>query len=144
MGLETDRKKSEEVIKEANERFERISSATNDAIFELDFSSGKSWHNKVSHDNLNMHDENLSPEENKLLWRSRLHPDDSPLKVLTPVILEPQIHGQMSFAFKIRWHYGNFTNARYYKGRSGEATRFIGSMLDVTDLKSRRRIQECE
>jgi hypothetical protein len=25
----------------ANERFERISSATNDAIFELDFSSGK-------------------------------------------------------------------------------------------------------
>jgi hypothetical protein len=43
MGLDlTDRKKSEEVtIKKANERFERISSATNDAIFELDFSSGK-------------------------------------------------------------------------------------------------------
>jgi hypothetical protein len=36
MGLDlTDRKKSEEVIKKANERFERISSATNDAIFEL-------------------------------------------------------------------------------------------------------------
>jgi hypothetical protein len=71
-----------------------------------DFSSGKSWHNKVSHDNLNMHDENLSTEENKLLWRSRLHPDDSDriIKVLTPVILEPQIHGQMSFAFKIRWY----------------------------------------
>jgi hypothetical protein len=51
-----------------------------------------------------MHDENLSTEENKLLWRSRLHPDDSDeLKVLTPV-LEPQIHGQMSFAFKIRWY----------------------------------------
>jgi hypothetical protein len=41
MGLDlTDRKKPE-VIKKANERFERISSATNDAIFELDFSSGK-------------------------------------------------------------------------------------------------------
>jgi hypothetical protein len=40
MGLDlTDRKKSEEAIKKANERFE-ISSATND-IFELDFSSGK-------------------------------------------------------------------------------------------------------
>jgi PAS domain-containing protein len=36
MGLDlTDRKKSEEAIKKANERFERISSATNDAIFEL-------------------------------------------------------------------------------------------------------------
>jgi hypothetical protein len=76
MGLDlTDRKKPKRQLK-ANERFERISSATNDAIFELDFSSGKSWHNKVSHDNLNMHDENLSTE-NKLLWRSRLHPDDS-------------------------------------------------------------------
>jgi hypothetical protein len=66
MGLDlTDRKKSEEAIKrQMNDS--RISSATNDAIFELDFSSGKSWHNKVSHDNLNMHDENLSTEENKL------------------------------------------------------------------------------
>jgi hypothetical protein len=91
-------------IKKANERFERISSATNDAIFELDFS--KSWHNKVSHDNLNMHDENLSTEENKLLWRSRLHPDDSDriIKSIDSIILESQIHGQMSFAFKIRWY----------------------------------------
>jgi PAS domain-containing protein len=42
MGLDlTDRKKAEETIKSANERFEIISSATNDAIFELDFISGK-------------------------------------------------------------------------------------------------------
>jgi hypothetical protein len=33
--------KAEETIKKANERFEIISSATNDAIFELDFISGK-------------------------------------------------------------------------------------------------------
>jgi hypothetical protein len=53
-----------------------------------------------------MHDENLSTEENKLLWRSRLHPDDSDriIKSIDVVILEPQIHGQMSFAFKIRWY----------------------------------------
>jgi hypothetical protein len=36
-------------------------------LFEL-ILAAKSWHNKVSHDNLNMHDENLSTEENKLLW----------------------------------------------------------------------------
>jgi hypothetical protein len=105
MGLDlTDRKKPKRQLK-ANERFERISSATNDAIFELDFSSGKSWHNKVSHDNLNMHDENLSTE-NKLLWRSRLHPDDSDriIKSIDSCYSEPQIHGQMSFAFKIRWY----------------------------------------
>jgi hypothetical protein len=30
-----------------------IASATNDALFELDFISGENWHNKVSYDNLN-------------------------------------------------------------------------------------------
>jgi hypothetical protein len=52
MGLTTDRK-AEEAIKKANERFELIASATNDALFELDFISGENWHNKVSYNNLN-------------------------------------------------------------------------------------------
>jgi hypothetical protein len=65
-----------------------------------------------------MHDENLSTEENKLLWRSRLHPDDSDriIKSIDSCYLEPQIHGQMSFALRSDGTYGNFTNARYYKG----------------------------
>jgi hypothetical protein len=33
------------------------------------------------------------------------------LKVLTPVILEPQIHGQMSSLLRSDGTYGNFTNA---------------------------------
>jgi hypothetical protein len=59
------------------------------------------------------------------------------LKVLTPV-LEPQIHGQMSFAFKIRWLMVILRTRDYYKGRSGKL-RFIGSMLDVTDLKKPKK-----
>jgi hypothetical protein len=35
MGLDFNGSRNPEVIKKANERFERISSATNDAIFEL-------------------------------------------------------------------------------------------------------------
>jgi hypothetical protein len=47
-----------------------------------------------------MHDEN-SPEENKLLWRSRLHPDDSDriIKSIDSCYSGAQIHGQMSFFF---------------------------------------------
>jgi hypothetical protein len=52
MGLDLTDRKAEEAIKKANERFELIASATNDALFELDF-SGENWHNKVSYNNLN-------------------------------------------------------------------------------------------
>jgi hypothetical protein len=40
----------------------------------LDFISGENWHNKVSYNNLNS--VMIYPEENKSLWRSKLHPDD--------------------------------------------------------------------
>jgi hypothetical protein len=65
-----------------------------------------------------MHDENLSTEENKLLWRSRLHPDDSDriIKSIDSCYSGAQIHGQMSFALRSDGTYGNFTNARDYKG----------------------------
>jgi hypothetical protein len=42
----------------------------------LDFISGENWHNKVSYNNLNSYGDDLSTEENKALWRSKLHPDD--------------------------------------------------------------------
>jgi hypothetical protein len=55
MGLDlTDRKRPKKQLR-AQMNDSIISSATNDAIFE-DFISGKSWHNKVSYDNLNSHD----------------------------------------------------------------------------------------
>jgi PAS domain S-box-containing protein len=140
MGLDlTDRKKAEETIKKANERFEIISSATNDAIFELDFISGKSWHNKVSYDNLNSHDKNLSTEESKLLWRSKLHPDDSDriMKRIEACYAGTSNSWSDEFRFlRADGTYGNFyERAIIIRDDQGKPIRFIGSMLDVTDLK---------
>jgi PAS domain S-box-containing protein len=140
MGLDlTDRKKAEETIKKANERFEIISSATNDAIFELDFISGKSWHNKVSYDNLNSYDENLSSDENKALWRSKLHPDDSDriMKRIEACYAGTSNSWSDEFRFlRADGTYGNFyERAIIIRDDQGKPIRFIGSMLDVTDLK---------
>jgi PAS domain S-box-containing protein len=105
----------------------------------LDFSSGKSWHNKVSHDNLNMHDENLSTEENKLFWRSRLHPDDSGriIKSIDSCYSGASNSWSDEFRFlRSDGTYGNFyERAIIIRDDQGKPTRFIGSMLDVTDLK---------
>jgi PAS domain S-box-containing protein len=140
MGLDlTDRKKAEEAIRKANERFELISSATNDALFELDFISGENWHNKVSYDNLNSYSDNLSTEEYKLLWRSKLHPDDRDRVIKN---IEGCYNGTANSWFdefrflRADGTYGNFyERAKIIRDDQGKPTRFIGSMLDVTDLK---------
>ncbi|WP_016989795.1 PAS domain S-box protein [Flavobacterium sp. ACAM 123] len=140
MGLDlTDRKKAEEEIKKANERFEIISSATNDVLFELDFVSGKSWHNKVFYDNLNSNDNNLSNEEHKLLWRSKLHPDDSNRVIESIEECYSGVSNSWSDEFRYLRSdgiYGNFyERAIIIRDDQGKPTRFIGSMLDITDLK---------
>jgi PAS domain S-box-containing protein len=135
MGLDlTDRKKGEEAIKKANERFEMISSATNDALFELDFTTGASWHNKVSNDNLN-----LSADQNRVLWRSKLHPDDRErvIKSIEACYAANSNSWSDEFRFlRADATYGNFyERALIIRDDQGKPTRFIGSMLDVTDLK---------
>jgi hypothetical protein len=84
-------------IKKANERFELIASATNDALFELDFISGENWHNKVSYNNLNSYGDDYPLRENKALWRSKLHPDDRAR------VIKSIEGGDLSF-FKSRWY----------------------------------------
>jgi PAS domain-containing protein len=103
----TDRKKAEETIKSANERFEIISSATNDAIFELDFISGKAG--IISYDNLNSHDKIY--QLRKINYCGGLYIlmiAIELLKGLKPVMLEPQIPGQMNRFLRADGTYGNF------------------------------------
>lgn len=140
MGLDlTDRKKGEEAIKKANERFEMISSATNDALFELDFTTGASWHNKVSNDNLNLYNLNLSADQNRVLWRSKLHPDDRDrvIKSIEACYAANSNSWSDEFRFlRADATYGNFYERELIiRDDQVKPTRFIGSMLDVTDLK---------
>jgi hypothetical protein len=53
-----------------------ISSASNDAIFELNFVTGKSWRNKVFREMLYEEGDNLSIKEKKNFVALQLHPDD--------------------------------------------------------------------
>ena len=134
-----ERKKAEESIKIANERFERISVATNDAIFELDFVTGISWQNKVFKKLLNSDNDDVSVEANKLIWRSRLHPQDKERVIKN---IESAYAGNLmswSDEFRFRKADGNYgffyERAAIVRDDSGKPIRFVGSMLDVSDLK---------
>lgn len=135
----TERKRAEEKIKVANDRFEMISHATNDAIFELDFEADKSWHNTVFKQLLNSYNDDLSMVENRRIWRSKLHPEDRErvIKNIESAYLGNSTSWSDEFRFlKADGNYGVFyERAIIIRDDSGKPTRFIGSMLDVTDLK---------
>ena len=135
----TERKRAEEKIKVANDRFEMISLATNDAIFELDFEADKSWHNSVFNQLLNSYDDDLSMAKNRLIWRSKLHPEDRErvVKNIESAYLGNSTAWTDEFRFqKADGSYGFFyERAAIIRDDSGKPIRFIGSMLDVTDLK---------
>ena len=135
----TERKRAEEKTRIANNRFETISLATNDAIFEMDFVTGKSWHNQVFKELVNAYDDDLSMEENRLLWRSKLHPMDKERVIKN--IEEAYLGNSSSWTDEFRFQkaddsYGVFyERAAIVRDDSGKPIRFISSMLDVTDLK---------
>ncbi len=141
MGLDlTDRKKAEEKIKIANERFEMISAATNDAVFEVDLISGECWNNKVFVDLLGFGSILPSGENNVLIWRSRLHPDDRERVIKN---LEDAYNGSSNFwldefrFLKADGTYGIFYDRTIIsRDEHGKAIRLNGAMIEITELKN--------
>ncbi|MDI6032929.1 PAS domain S-box protein [Flavobacterium sp. LB2P84] len=142
MGLDlTEIKKAEEQIKNANERFERISVATNDAIAEVDLVTGQSWNNKAFIELFNFGNSSESNTiNNKLIWRSRLHPDDRE-RVINK-LEETYASTNEVWSDEFRFQKGDGTYGYFYdraviiRDQSGIATRFIGSMTEITELRN--------
>lgn len=135
----TEKKKTELNIKKANERFEMIARATNDAVFELDLISGESWHNEafLRLFNSDMTMGNIKPDIS--LWKSKLHPNDQERVIKK---LRAKIAGSSSiWADEFRFqsadniYYTFYDRAFISRDESGKAVRMIGSMTDITELK---------
>ncbi|MBC7844968.1 MAG: PAS domain S-box protein [Flavobacterium sp.] len=140
MGVDlTEIKKAEEKIKITNERFERISFATNDAISEVDLLTGQSWNNKAFVELFNFgSSEEFSYKDNRAIWRSKLHPDDRErvIKKLEQTYKGTSNIWSDEYRFlKSNGNYGSFYDrAIIVRDESNKATRFIGSMTEITEL----------
>ncbi|WPR71030.1 PAS domain S-box protein [Flavobacterium sp. NG2] len=135
----TQSKITEEELRKSNERFEMISSATNDVVFELDLVTNKSWHNNVHDEILGDLKRECLAKESRLVWRSKLHPDD---KVRIIESIEEAYNSQAkSWSGEFRFlkkdgNYGDFyERIIIMRNDLGEPIRIIGSMLDITELK---------
>jgi PAS domain S-box-containing protein len=142
MGIDlTEIKKAEEKIKIANERFEMISVATNDAISEVDLVTGQSWNNKAFIELFNFgNNGEPSTVDTKVIWRSRLHPDDRErvIKKLEETYASATTIWGDEFRFqKADGTYGCFYDRAFIiRDQAGNPKRFIGSMTEITELKN--------
>jgi len=132
----TERKNAEEKIKKAQESFQLITHATNDAMWDWDLKTGEIWCNE-QHYKLYGHSPQ-QPPMNFDEWESRIHPGDKErvIKSFNKAIerYAEKWEEQYRFSFLDRG-YGNVYDQVIIFYEDGKPVRKLGSIMDITHLK---------
>jgi PAS domain S-box-containing protein len=134
----TERIQAEKELKQSNSRFQRITSTTNDAVWEWSLENNTLWCNEMHQQlyGLTMED----PVPIKAEWVSRIHPEDRYR------ILKMQDDALASdtnvFISEYRFRAGKGTEYKYIfdrcyitRNEEGEPILMTGSMMDITERK---------
>lgn len=133
----TDRKMAEQAVRQSDERFQLVTKATNDVIWDWDLVEDSLWWN----DNLRtMFGHDPAQISNSLqFWVEHIHPDDrnSLLSELYAVFNSDALTWQAEYRFIHANGKALSVVDRSFITRdtSGKAIRMVGSMVDVTELQ---------
>ncbi|MEI2737939.1 MAG: PAS domain S-box protein [Chitinophagaceae bacterium] len=143
----TERKKAEEEIVKTNARFQIVTRATSDIVWDWNIKDNSLWWNDNYYATLGYRKQKeiVSIEE----WYGRIHPDD--FKRIKDYI-HRTIEGEASFwrdEYRYKKSDGSYLHIldRGYiiRGNEGKAYRMIGSMVDMTPIYNvQRKITESE
>jgi PAS domain S-box-containing protein len=133
----SEQKKAQESLRRSVERFELISRATNDALWELDCATGEVWWNERLYALLGYDPSQDRPGMEA--WEERLHPED---RECTVESMRGDIEGDGDHwvrEYRIRRADGAILSiySRGYISRDaqGRARRVLAAMMDITGLK---------
>lgn len=143
----TDRKRRDSQLRQAQERFELISSATNDVIWDWDLVTDKIWWNDSVSSVFGYSPKDLEPGPES--WVQRLHPYDRE-QVVSNInqVIEggKQIWGSEYRFLKGDGQYANVIDRGFViRDEEGKAIRMVGSMRDITDqMEMEQRLRESQ
>ena len=134
----TERKKAEESIRQSNERFEKVTEATNDAIWDWDIVNDNLYRGKGYNILLGYEvDKNIQAVD---FWKDKFHFEDIPLvkESLQKAIEDPNAtHWQQEY--RIIKNSGEIATVIdrgiIIRNNTGKALRMIGAMTDITYRK---------
>lgn len=143
----TDRKQQETALRQAQERFELISRATNDVIWDWHFATDEVWWNNSMTEVFGYPLTALEPGPES--WSYRIHPDDQErvLASIHAVIEGDEEFWQHDYRFIKNDGEPAFVIDRGFVIRdvNGKAVRMVGSMLDITErMEMEQRLRESQ
>ena len=143
----TQRKHQEDELQQARERFELISKATNDVIWDWDFTSNILWWNNSMKDVFGYTPADLAPGPES--WTDHIHSDDREhvVRSIHEVIDGSAELWSAEYRFlKADASYAHVVDRGFViRDENGKATRMVGSMLDITDrMEIEQKLRESQ
>jgi PAS domain S-box-containing protein len=143
----TERKQKDGQLRIAQERFELISKASHDVIWDWDFTTGAVWWNSSVKDVFGYDLASLEPGQES--WTSRVHSDDLERVEggIYEVIDSQTNYWEDEYRFitqngKVAWV---MDRAYILRDKKGKAIRMVGSMLDMTDrIEMEQKLRESQ
>lgn len=137
----TEERETENNLRDLSERFNIVTNATNDVLWEADLKSGSLWWNDNFFDKFGYNREMVTKTGES--WESYIHPEDK-ARVLGAV--NAAIADKNIVTWKDEYRFaradGNYVNifdrCFIVRDQQGDAVRLIGSMADVTALMRTR------
>lgn len=143
----TQRKLKEVELRQARERFELISRATNDVIWDWNLSTNSVWWNDAMTVVFGYEFSELEPGPES--WIKRIHPDeqDRVLRQLYKVIDGDEVLWSDEYRFlKYNGQYANVIDRGFVtRDDDGKVVRIVGSMQDITErMDMEQRLRESQ
>ncbi|QYO65627.1 diguanylate cyclase domain-containing protein [Leptolyngbya sp. 7M] len=137
IAIAIERKKSEEAIRQSNERFELVTRATSDAVWDLDLQTNKIWWNEGFEKMFGYRKNEIGDTLDD--WARCLHPEDAERVSYSMKRVIESDTPKWAEEYRFRRSDGTYAYVidRGYLVRddNGRSVRMLGSMMDVTERK---------
>jgi PAS domain S-box-containing protein len=138
----TEKKQAEEAIRESDERFRIVSHATNDTIWDWDFSTGRLWWSDGITSVFGYKEGEI--EFTIGTWENLVHPDDRERVVTSLRGMIDAGRENWSDEYRLRKADGSYADVLdrgfIIRDASKNAVRMVGSILDITERKATERV----
>jgi PAS domain S-box-containing protein len=143
----TARKEAEEQLRESQERFQLLASATDEAVWDWDLRANRIWRNEGYEKLLGV--PNGPADDIIEWWVDRIHPLDR--KRVLDLMPPPMIDGRQQWIMEYRLRRADGTFAHVYDrgfvifNSHSEPVRMVGSIMDISQLKNtEEKLRESE
>jgi PAS domain S-box-containing protein len=140
----SDRITTEQALHKSDERFQAVTNATHDLVYDLDLSSGTMWFNEVLQNEYGYHKRDIVPTLE--WWLSLMHPNEiMGLEEQFEALLKSK-RQTWSVEYRVRKADGSYALVRnrafLIRDSRGKPERMVGTCLDITEAKQLERAKD--